>query len=94
MLIATYILLALVLVNAVTFALFGWDKYCSENGRWRVPEGRLLMWASLGGIPGAYLARSFFRHKTRKQPFSEYLKCIGILQLFISFFLVIYWGTR
>jgi len=94
MLTATNILLAFFFVNAWTFALFGWDKYCSESGRWRVPEATLIGWSFLGGTLGAYLARLFFRHKTRKQPFGEYLKCVAILHLFAGIFALIYWSTR
>tara|TARA_R110001599_G_scaffold4095_1_gene21676 strand:- start:14939 stop:15223 length:285 start_codon:yes stop_codon:yes gene_type:complete len=91
---ATNILLAFLLINAWTFVMFGWDKYCSETGRWRVPEATLIGWSLFGGTPGAYLARRVFRHKTRKQPFSEYLKGIAILHLFAGFAAVLYWGTR
>lgn len=91
---ATNILLVFALINAWTFAMFGWDKYCSETGRWRVPESTLIGWAAFGGTPGAYLARRVFRHKTRKQPFSEYLKSIAILHLFTGFAAVLYWAAR
>ena len=78
---ANNILLAFILINAWTFVLFGWDKYCSETGRWRVRESTLIGWAVIGGTPGAYLARQIFRHKIRKRPFSVYLKSTAILQL-------------
>ena len=78
---ATNILLAFILINAWTFILFGWDKYCSETGRWRVRESTLIGWAVIGGTPGAYLARQIFRHKIRKRLFSVYLKSTVILQL-------------
>jgi len=34
-----------------------------------------------GGSPGAFLARHLFRHKTRKEPFSTYLKLIACVQI-------------
>ena len=33
----------LVAVNAVTFALFGYDKYCAQHDMWRVRESTLLI---------------------------------------------------
>lgn len=94
MLTAPNILLAFILINVWTFVMFGWDKFCSETGRWRVSESGLIGLAMIGGTPGAYLARRVFRHKTRKQPFSEYLKSVAILHLFASISALIYWLTR
>ena len=47
----------------------------------RIAESELLLLAAIGGTPGAYLARSIFRHKTRKQPFSAQLHSIALAQL-------------
>lgn len=77
----TYLLLALIAVNLLTFALFQIDKSLARSGGWRIRESTLLWLAFLGGTPGAYVARSLFRHKTRKQPFSNYLFAIAVLQV-------------
>ena len=76
----TYILLALIAINLVTFATFGADKWLARIGAWRIQEATLLGLAFIGGTPGAYAARSLFRHKTRKQPFSDELFTIAALQ--------------
>lgn len=70
---------ALIAVNFIAFALFGIDKLRAEAGHWRVAEGTLLLWAFIGGTPGAYAGRHLFRHKTRKQPFSGQLHSIAML---------------
>jgi len=75
------ILSAAILINVWTFMLFGIDKIKAENKSWRISEGSLLFWALVGGTPGAYAGRAVFRHKTRKQPFSDVLHGIAILQL-------------
>ncbi|TCM18054.1 uncharacterized membrane protein YsdA (DUF1294 family) [Novosphingobium sp. PhB165] len=67
-------------LNLWTFAVFGYDKAQSRRGGGRVPEKHLLTLSALGGSPGALLARRLFRHKTRKQPFVNYLKTIVVLQ--------------
>ena len=42
-----------VLINLMTFMLFGLDKLCAEAGAWRISEGTLLAWAFFGGSIGA-----------------------------------------
>ncbi len=53
--------------SIVTWAIYAWDKRTSELGRllrgWRVPEPTLHLLALMGGFPGAWVARSMFRHK-------------------------------
>lgn len=67
--IATY----LVAINFAAFAAFGIDKMLAEAGARRISEATLLGLALFGGTPGAYAGRHLFRHKTRKQPFSNEL---------------------
>ena len=76
----TYLFLALIAVNLTAFAMFHIDKSLARSGGWRIRESTLLWLALLGGTPGAYAARSLFRHKTRKQPFSSRLLGIAVLQ--------------
>ena len=71
----------LIAANAIAFLAFGLDKYSAVTGRRRTSEATLLTWAMVGGTPGAYAARALFRHKTRKQPFSNTLHTIAILQV-------------
>jgi uncharacterized membrane protein YsdA (DUF1294 family) len=59
----------LLAVNAATFAAFAFDKRAAARGTWRTPERRLLMFAAMGGTPGAICAQQVLRHKTRKEPF-------------------------
>ncbi|ABC64409.1 DUF1294 domain-containing protein [Erythrobacter litoralis] len=73
----TYYLIA---INFVAFAAFGIDKARAEGGRRRTSEADLLAFALLGGTPGAYAGRALFRHKTRKQPFSNRLFLIAVGQ--------------
>lgn len=77
----TWIILAILAVNAATFVSFWRDKVYAINGRRRIPEADLLKLALIGGTPGAFLARHMFRHKTRKEPFSTYLQLIAVIQL-------------
>lgn len=63
------------------FAAFGLDKALAESGSRRISEASLLFYALVGGTLGAYAGRALFRHKTRKQPFSNELHTIAILQI-------------
>lgn len=72
--------LALCLVNLLTIWRFADDKARAVAGARRISEADLLMLAALGGSPGAFLARRWFRHKTRKQPFSTRLWLISAVQ--------------
>ena len=79
----TLALMAFGLINAMTFALFGWDKRQSIRDGWRVPENRLLFFALIGGSPAALAAQRVFRHKTRKQPFKTILYAIVLVQIVV-----------
>ena len=68
-------------INFVAFAAFGIDKLLAEASARRISEARLLGLALIGGSPGAYAGRHLFRHKTRKQPFSNELHRITALQI-------------
>lgn len=71
----------LIVLNILTFAVYGLDKRSARKGGERVPENVLLFLAGVGGTPAAYAARHYFRHKTIKRPFITRLRLILILQL-------------
>lgn len=83
-----------VAVSLFGFGLFGWDKSCASRGLRRVPEARLLTVAALGGAPAMLLGRSFFRHKTRKQPFRTYLNTIICIQVLVAIGLLVMLAGR
>lgn len=62
--------LALAIVNALTFLIFGWDKLCAKKNWWRIPEKTLLTLAFFGGSLGAFLGMRIFRHKTQHKQFN------------------------
>lgn len=78
------ILKAIAAVNALTFVMFGWDKYCAKSGWRRVPEKTLLLWSFLGGSVGAKVGQHLFHHKTSKQPFGKQLNAIVILHFCLA----------
>ncbi|WP_235890516.1 DUF1294 domain-containing protein [Sandaracinobacter neustonicus] len=84
-------------LNLWTMWLFLVDKNRAANRRpgsaLRIPESELLLLAAAGGTPGAYAARHLFRHKTRKQPFSNRLRMIAFAQLMALAALVGWFAT-
>ena len=80
----------IVVVNAWTMMRFGQDKAYAIKGLRRVPEADLLGLALIGGSPGAFAARHFFRHKTRKEPFSTRLQLIATVQVGLGIGLAIF----
>ena len=59
----------LVAVNPVAFLAFGWDKALARGQKVRIPEWVLHGLAVGGGVVGALLGMSVFRHKTSKRSF-------------------------
>ena len=75
------VLLWLVAANIAGFLAMLADKRRSQAGLWRIPEGRLLGFALIGGCIGTLIAQQLLRHKTRKQPFRTYLIMIALFQI-------------
>lgn len=70
---ATFIPLELVVLYAImsvfTFLMYAKDKNAAEWGRWRTSESTLHFLSLIGGWPGAKIAQSFLRHKSKKVSF-------------------------
>lgn len=71
----------LLLLNLLAFILFGIDKQKAKRKNWRIPEFRLLLFAVLGGSPGALTGMYFFHHKTQHPKFTLGIPFILILQI-------------
>ena len=54
----------LIVINIVTFLVYGIDKWKAKQGSWRISEAILLMLAVIGGTIGALLGMQVWRHKT------------------------------
>lgn len=74
-----FILMTYVVMSIVTFMVYGVDKYTAARRRSRTPERTLHLLALLGGWPGAVLAQTMFRHKTKKGTFMKSFKRICMI---------------
>lgn len=52
-----------------TFFLYAIDKSAAKNGYWRTQESTLHLFSFIGGWPGALVAQTTLRHKSKKQSF-------------------------
>ena len=83
-----YILLYLLLINAVGFLLMLVDKFKAKKNLWRIPEATLMTVAALGGSIGSLLGMYTVRHKTKHVKFTVGIPAILILQIALVLFLI------
>lgn len=65
--------------SLISIALYRSDKAAAMESRRRTPEQTLLLLGFLGGWPGAAVAQSVFRHKSRKASFQALFWTIAAL---------------
>ena len=75
------------LVNVVTFIIYGIDKYKAIKVKWRIPEATLLLMAVFGGSIGAWLGMRVFHHKPMHKKFYIGVPTIIILQIVLAVWL-------
>ena len=63
------ILVVYVVASVLTFGLYAKDKSAAQKGKWRTAESTLHLFSIAGGWPGAAIAQSILRHKSKKISF-------------------------
>ena len=71
----------LIVINIVTFLIYGIDKRKAKQGSWRISEATLLILAVIGGSIGALLGMKVWRHKTMHKKFKYGLPLILLAQI-------------
>ena len=81
-----YLYIWLIVINIITFAVFGIDKKKAIDGKFRIKELTLFVLSLLGGSLGGLIAMHTFHHKTRKWYFK-----FGIPLILIAWVAMIAW---
>lgn len=77
------IIIYLVVINVVTFFMYGIDKWKARKAKLRIREAALLGLAVLGGSVGAWLGMRAWHHKTLHKKFRYGVPAIIIIQLLL-----------
>lgn len=73
----------LLIINIMTFIIYGIDKYKSIKHQYRISEKTLIILPILGGSFGAFLGMIIFHHKTKKKKFIILIPVIMLLWVYI-----------
>ena len=74
-------------INAVTFIVYGIDKYKAKKAKWRISEATLLLLAILGGSIGAWMGMKVWHHKTMHKKFKYGIPAILLIQIALMTYL-------
>ena len=77
----------LIVLNIITFVVYGIDKWKAMKGRWRISEFTLLLLAVIGGSIGALLGMRVWHHKTKHLKFKYGVPLILLAQLALLYFI-------
>lgn len=83
----TIIASGFLVLNALTFIVYGIDKWKARHGKWRIPEATLLLLAVAGGSVGAWLGMKAWHHKTKHKKFKFGVPLIFILQVVLLIYI-------
>lgn len=85
----TIIVFFLLIINLLTFLLYGIDKWKAKRARWRIPESVLLGLAAVGGSIGAWLGMRVWHHKTQHKKFRYGVPAILVAQIVLLVWAVV-----
>lgn len=76
----------LILLNILTMAIFGLDKWLAKRGMSRVPEKTLLGLVLAGGSLGGLVGMNLFHHKTRVAKFRWGIPAIMGMEMLLGYY--------
>lgn len=77
----------LIILNVLTFFVYGIDKWKAKRHWWRIPEWVLLGLAFVGGSVGALLGMKIWHHKTLHLKFKYGVPMILLMQIALLVYL-------
>lgn len=85
-----YVGMIWVILNIVTFIIYGVDKYKAKSKKFRIKENTLLLLALVGGGVGASIGMNFFYHKTQHKKFTIGIPVLVVFNM-ITYGYLVYW---
>ena len=82
------IIYILIIINVLTFLVYGIDKWKAKNAKMRIRETALLTLAVLGGSIGALLGMQVWHHKTMHKKFKYGLPLILLAQIALIYLII------
>ena len=80
------------IMSALTFAIYAWDKSSAKRNKSRTPEATLHYLSLFGGWPGALIAQQLLRHKSIKKTISYVVLAYSAIEFsFINLFNLSLW---
>lgn len=86
---AEFLLLYLLIVNALGFVLMLVDKFKAKKNLWRIPEATLMMVAAIGGSVGSLIGMYTVRHKTKHRKFTVGIPLILAVQVVLAVWILL-----
>ena len=83
-----YLLASLIVINVLTFFIYGIDKWKARRNKWRISEAALLWLAVAGCSIGALLGMKVWHQKTMHKKFKYGLPAILLLQVALAGFIL------
>ncbi len=77
----------LIIINILSFILYGIDKLKAIKKKERISEKTLILIGILGGSIGSLIGMNLFRHKTKKLKFIISLPLILIIHIIVVIYL-------
>ncbi|MDF2801251.1 MAG: hypothetical protein K0S61_1154 [Anaerocolumna sp.] len=79
------ILIYLIIINVISLIVMGIDKKRAINGKWRISERNLFLYAIIGGSIGSIAGMKIFHHKTKHKQFIYGMPILLLLQIILGF---------
>lgn len=84
------IIFYMIMINVISFILYGIDKRRAVKNQWRISESNLLAVAFIGGSLGALLGIFIFHHKTRHFKFKILIPLFLIIHCYLIYMIIIH----
>ena len=82
-------MIAVAVINLITFITYGIDKLKAKRGKSRISERVLLTMAAIGGSLGALVAMQVFSHKTQHAKFKYGIPALLILHIALAIYILL-----